>query len=207
MSPTPLASPLSSPHDPSYFATQSFPEIIPQRSPTILRPSSISSTDTYPSEIDSVLGRSHNEAARYLAQFKSPSTSPEQSRRPTFRRAHTSSHPPPPFLSHTPSSINSFSSSHSSQRHLPSRTNPFGPPLSHRSVDLVTPVTPPCHLNPDDSSLRSSASTGTAFRVAHGQISYGKHTFTPTSPSGGSLQQLFRHDDMRRDPASLPYRQ
>lgn len=178
------------------------------RSPTMARPPSIAFSDSSDTSIfDSRpdFGRTETEAARYLAQFQSPGTSPERRKsRPQYERA--ASHSNLPSLSHTPGSMPSTSSSYSMARPLPTRVNPYSASFS-KSVNLVTPLTsipPPevaSSLNHECSSLRSSASTSTAFRLAEGELSYQKKAFaSELSPGKGSLQQLFSHDAMKSGP-------
>lgn len=177
------------------------------RSPTMVRPPSIAfsdSSDTSLFDSRPSYGRTETEAARYLAQFSSPSASPEQRRyRPQYERA--SSHSNLPSLSHTPGSMAS-SSSYSSARPLPSRTNPYSVSFG-KSLDLVTPLTvmpamtAPTNMSIENSSLRSSASTSTAFRVVEGELSYERKAFmSDLSPGKGSLKQLFSHDTIKPSP-------
>jgi len=180
--------------------SQDYPDILPHRSPTS-RPTSFMA---HPSEssffdIDPVASRRDSEANRYLSQFQSSSLSPERQRRPQYARAHTSSNPPMPSLSHTPGSMVSVASSYSSPRHLPYRTNPYGPPMGSRSTDLVVPINASSSINRDHAPLRTSAGTSTAFPIAEGELSYEKKMVASPSPSTGSLQQLFSHDAMRSD--------
>ncbi|KAF4553413.1 Hypothetical protein D9617_7g031400 [Elsinoe fawcettii] len=199
-SPSPIA---------SFNPASSYPDIVPQQSPTVLRPSSIASDDGNTIYDRPGMSRSDTEAARYLSQFLSTSTGSPSRRAPRsgyYRGHNTSSHSTLPSLSHTPNSMISPSSSYNSV----SRTAPNRPIhwISHRhqstrSVDLVMPVTAPASLNKVEgqASLRSHASTATAFRVAEGELAYEKKPMAGTSREGsGSLKQLFAHDAMRRAP-------
>lgn len=168
-----------------------------------MRPASLASADgTSFFDMDSISTQTETEAAKYLAQFQSGSLSPTRQRRPQYRRAQTSSTATMPSLSHTPGSLVSPSSSFSSLKHLPCRTNPYGPPMGSRSVDLVVPITVPSSLNGNNGSLHSNASTSTVCPTAEGEMIYQKKSIAATSPGKGSLQQLFSHDAIIRQPTS-----
>jgi len=196
-------SPVSPPRRSSYFETQALPDILPQRSPTMVRPPSITFSDT--SEVSffdvrASYNRSESEAARYLAQFSSPNASPERRRRPQCdRQAHSLSHSTLPSLSHTPGSLISPGTSFSSSRPLPSRTNPYSISFNSHSVDLITPLSglpslaAASSLGHENASRRSSASTSTAYKVAEGGMSYEKKkqfNLSDMSTGRGSLKEL-----------------
>ncbi|PNS17459.1 hypothetical protein CAC42_7142 [Sphaceloma murrayae] len=202
-SPSPVAS----------FDPASYPDIVPQRSPTAARPSSIVSEDSSMYDRPG-MSRADSEASKYLSQFLSASSTSPARRTPRpgyYRNPTTSSQTTLPSLSHTPNSCTSPSSSYNSV----SRTAPTRPVYwsshrhqsSTRSIDLVMPITAPASVNKIDgeSSLRSQASTATAFRVAEGELTYEKKPMTDASrATPGSLKQLFAHEAMRRPP-SLAY--
>ena len=198
-----IESPESSPRAFSVSSEpRDYPDIVPHRSPTV-RPASLASVDgTSLFDMDSLASQSDTEAAKFLSQFQATSISPTRQRRPQYRRAQTSSNATMPSLSHTPGSLISPSSSFSSLKHLPARTNPYGPPMGYRSVDLVVPITAPSSLNGNNGSLHSNASTGTVCPVAKGEMIYQKKSIAAASPGKGSLQQLFSHDAIIRKPTT-----
>lgn len=184
----------------SYFFDDAH-EILPLRSPTVVRPPSLAfsddSSDT--SEDRPYERRSESDISQYLShhRYGSGEHSP--------RRA--SYEPYTPSLSYTPASLMSNGGSYLSARPLAGRKNPYSASFSSLSVDLVTPVvnteplTAPTNLSRQDASLRSGASTSTAFRVAQGEMSYeNKEHMSGTSPSKGSLRQLFFHEAMQAPP-------
>ncbi|KAG9585610.1 hypothetical protein KCU84_g13735, partial [Aureobasidium melanogenum] len=187
----------------SYFFDDHQPEILPMRSPTVVRPPSLAfsddSFDLSAGEEQPKYRRSESDGSRWLSQFHHNSADHSP------RRA--SYDPYTPSLSHTPTSLLSTAGSYLSTRPLPGRKNPYSASFSSLSVDLVTPVvnteslTAPTDLSHQSASLRSSASTSTAFRVVEGEMSYGKKDYTSeTSPSKGSLRQLFFHEAMQAPP-------
>ena len=203
---TTIDSPLSSPRG-SYLDLRHNSDILPQRSPTMARPSSIAFSDSSDTSIfDSrpQYGRTKSEAAAFLSQFQSYGTSPEQpKRRPTFDRG-SASHSTTPSLSHTPGSFTSPGSSYASSRPLQSRPYPHASSFGSKSINLVTPMSglpapnSSRRIGPESASLQSGASTSTAFRVAQGELSYDKKLYI--SPGQGSLKQLFSHDAMKAAP-------
>ncbi|PSK35052.1 hypothetical protein B9Z65_1635 [Elsinoe australis] len=199
-SPSPIA---------NYDAASSYPDIVPRRSPSVMRPSSIASEDSSIYERPQ-MSRADSEAAHYLSQFLSTSSSSptRRSARPGYyRNQTTASHSTLPSLSHTPNSFASPSSSYNSvSRTAPNRPiywNSHRHHSSTRSIDLVMPVTAPASVNKTEgeASLRSHASTATAFPVAEGELTYEKKPMAETSrEASGSLKQLFAHEAMRRSP-------
>lgn len=199
-SPSPIA---------SYDAASSYPDIVPQRSPSVMRPSSIASEDSSIYERPQ-MSRADSEAAQYLSQFLSASSSSparRSARAGYYRNQNTASHSTLPSLSHTPGSFASPPSSYSSvSRTAPNRPvywNSHRHHSSTRSIDLVMPVTASASVNKTEgeASLRSHASTATAFPVAEGELTYEKKPMAEASHAGsGSLKQLFAHEAMRRSP-------
>ncbi|KAI4722034.1 hypothetical protein E4T48_01598 [Aureobasidium sp. EXF-10727] len=187
----------------SYFFDDNQHEILPMRSPTVVRPPSLAfsddSLDLSASEEQPNYRRSESDGSRYLTHYRHNSGDHSP------RRA--SCDPYTPSLSHTPTSLVSNVGSYLSTRPLPGRKNPYSASFSSLSVDLVTPVvnteslTASTDLSHQKASLRSSASTSTAFRVVEGEMSYGNRDYMPdTSPSKGSLRQLFFHEAMQAPP-------
>ncbi|KAI4844812.1 hypothetical protein E4T44_05976 [Aureobasidium sp. EXF-8845] len=169
------------------------------RSPTVVRPPSLAfsddSFDLSGNEEQLQYRRSESDDARYLSHYHHYS-SDHSPRRASYD-------PYTPSLSHTPTSLLSTIGSYMSTRPLPGRKNPYSASFSSLSVDLVTPVvnaeplTATTDLSHQTASLRSSASTSTAFRVVEGEMSY---DMAGTSPSKGSLRQLFFHEAMQAPP-------
>ncbi|KAF2150679.1 hypothetical protein K461DRAFT_295931 [Myriangium duriaei CBS 260.36] len=183
--------------------SEPFADIVPQQSPTVLRPASIISIDS--EDESSASDRKESDAAKYLSQFlMSGSASPSRYARPSYRRnPTTTSHTGPPSLSHTPTSIASpFSSWNSMARTAPSKTTSWGHrPTNSRSFDFAVPAS----MGKTD-VLQSKVSTDTAFRVAGGDLTYEKRPMAPTpvnSPCTGSLKQLFAHEAMRRSSSQI----
>lgn len=174
---------------PSYFDVPQ-PDILPQRSPTVLRPLSSTFSDLHLSETSSS-DDSNNEPADRSKRLSdatnyhnrldsSPSTSPLP-RRPHATRSSTSTLP---SLSHTPSSSVGTAASYT----FPPRHRPT------KSADLVIPV----FAGP--ASAKSEASTLTSFHAAEAE--YPKHRdWRPRQGSAtGSLRQLFRHEAVAGSP-------
>jgi hypothetical protein len=173
------------------------------RSPTVVRPPSLAfsddSFDLSGNEEQPQYHRSESDGSRYMSHYHQYSADHSP------RRA--SYDPYTPSLSHTPASLLSTVGSYLSTRPLPGRKNPYSASFSSLSVDLVTPVVnaeslaPTTDLSHQAASLRSTASTSTAFRVVEGEMSYGKKDYmSGTSPSRGSLRQLFFHEAMQAPP-------
>ncbi|KAH0288835.1 hypothetical protein M436DRAFT_84004 [Aureobasidium namibiae CBS 147.97] len=187
----------------SYFFDDHQHEILPMRSPTVVRPPSLAfsddSFDLSGNEEQPQYRRSESDGSRYFSHYNHHSADHSP------RRA--SYDPYTPSLSHTPASLLSTVGSYLSTRPLPGRKNPYSASFSSLSVDLVTPVVnaeslaPTTDLSHQAASLRSTASTSTAFRVVEGEMSYGKKDYmSGTSPSKGSLRQLFFHEAMQAPP-------
>ncbi|KAF2162944.1 hypothetical protein M409DRAFT_26797 [Zasmidium cellare ATCC 36951] len=206
-------------------------DILPQRSPTVLRPVSLAMSDLSLSDSNSLAEETidttepgHNDSSRYLEQFYADFSSANYAsgtRRPRTTRASTATDSSNiPSLVHSPSSSYGTVASNASYRPLPPRHNPFSATnCSTKSIDLVLPYdTTTNHQSPSispttqllkDSSLKSSASTLTSFRVAEGNdITYDKRT--PQASRRGSaksekkadhsLKQLFSHEAMKAPP-------
>ena len=189
-------------HAASYFESHPPADILPQRSPTVLRPlstlSDMSISDSNPyslsddaSDSSSRQAQQESDATAYLEQFYSDFARAPDSHRPRFHRAHTTNTTDSstiPSLSHSPSSsYGTVASTASYTRPLANRHNPYTTDYScTKSIDLVLPYTN-AGTSPNDlmkdASHKSSASTLTSFRVAEaGDISYEKKA-TPSKSS------------------------
>ena len=172
------------------------PDIVPQRSPTLQRPS-VNASISDISDLRDCDGN-YSEAAKYLSQFLTMGNSDRPSGT-YYRNKSTSSNGTLPSLSHTPSTDGSALSSYndSMSRTAPSKRATLGYRHSQsRSSDLFTRMN-----NGSTTSLRSKSSTETAFRTVEADMTYEKRPMATTpisSPSQGSLKQLFAHDAMRR---------
>lgn len=193
----------TTPRSSYFFDDHNQHEILPMRSPTVVRPPSLAfsddSSDLSGNEEHPMYRRSESDGSRYLSHYRH--SSGEHSPRRASYEPYT------PSLSLTPGSLLSTVGSYLSTRPLPGRKNPYSASFSSLSVDLVTPVvnTEPLTASTDlahqNTSLRSSASTSTAFRVVEGEMSYDKKDYASgTSPSKGSLRQLFFHEAMQAPP-------
>lgn len=206
----------------SYF-DQPPSDIVPQRSPTVLRPlsqtfSDLSLYDSHSSDSSSDLeARQDSHAAHYLDQFYSGFAAAEQatsrSGRPRMNRSSTTndSHAIPSLV-HSPSSSYGTVASNASYRPVANRHHPWNCNCStSKSIDLVIPY-PTASTSPtqllEDASLKSGASTETSFRVVEaGDVSYEQRTLRG-SKSGSerktsadrTLKQLFSHDAMKASP-------
>lgn len=197
----------------SYF-DHSQSNIIPQRSPTVLRPSSLILSDLSMSDLDSSkyggdqgdrTDRRVSDAARYLDQFYSDfaAARPRANRNSTATDSSNT-----PSLIHSPSSSYGTVASNQSYRPLTSRHNPFTSTDHRKSVELVAhdgaPPSPTQLLK--DSSIKSSASTLTSYRVAEADdMSYESRRKSSSNKydqrADHSLkQQLFSHDAMKASP-------
>ncbi|KAF2765133.1 hypothetical protein EJ03DRAFT_219862 [Teratosphaeria nubilosa] len=190
------------------------PDIIPQRSPTILRPVSLTFSDLTISDH----GSPSEHTSEYLDFVEASATSKPHveswnsgshgNTRPSYKRASTTTDiSNMPSLSHTPSSSIGTIGSVVLQRPMPSRHNKSYSTNSTRSEDLVNPcanLATSSSFHPQDASLKSCASTVTAFRVAEaGALSYQKRPSTNRrfSSAHGSLKQLFSHEAMKAPPS------
>ena len=193
----------SMPADSSYFDMPPN-DIIPQRSPTVVRPASLVFSDLNISDSGSSSQNSHYlddqqqlEGIDSLAQFVDGSD-PTSSARPRPSRASTTFDGGIPSLSNTPSSSLGTVASWSSYRPLPPRHDPSTGHFPKKSIDLVIPKFPStAPSSPTEtmsgSSLKSSASTITSFRVAEAaDVSFAGRR--PSARSGDrsstSLKQL-----------------
>lgn len=197
----------------SYFDNH---DIIPQMSPTVLRPVSqtfsdlsISDSNSLADETAGIMETGHNDASRYLEQFYADFSSANYAsgtRRPRMTRASTATDSSNiPSLVHSPSSSYGTVASNASYRPLPPRHNPFSTThCSTKSIDLVLPCETTNTINEHsispgtkllkDASLKSSASTLTSFRVAEANdITYDKRT--PTASRRGSAKSERRLAD------------
>lgn len=123
------------------------------------------------------------------------------SRKPRMNRASTAFEYGLPSLSNTPSS-SVGTASWSSYRPLPPRHDPSTGHFPHKSLDLVIPTFPTTApssptQNMKDSSLKSSASTITSFRVAEAEdVSFDRRTASRGSgdQTSDSLKRLLSQD-------------
>ncbi|KAK3684530.1 hypothetical protein LTR37_020172, partial [Vermiconidia calcicola] len=176
-------------------------DIVTPRSPTVLRPVSLTFSDATLSDNGSPtehyehhFGRGDSDSARYLSQLHSQSYSGElkSSRRPRVNRALTATESRIPSLSNTPSSSVGTSASTSSCKPLPPADTGRYPTTAQSSPTQFM----------KDASLKSSASTLTSFNVAEAtDVSFRKRTFSwGRSDQAGSLKHLFSHEAMRSAP-------
>lgn len=173
LSPSPMFSSVS------YF-DQSKPNIVPQRSPTVLRPASLIFSDLSISEFSSAdsdersdaTGRRDSESAHYLDQFYNDFAAA----RPRAARTSTATESSNiPSLVHSPSSSYGTVASSQSYRPFIPRHNPFTTTYHRKSLELVASDGPPPSPTQllKDCSMKSSASTLTSYRVAEaGDISH-----------------------------------
>jgi len=202
MSAEPLTSPSFAYHGPSYFDIPP-PNIIPQRSPTVARPLSMTFSELGISDHSSTSDDDQDSPSKrrsYSSRYSSH-LDPEVTdfglaarRRPQVNRSSTCTLP---SLSHTPSSSVGTAASISSYRPLPPRHDPLGGHYHTKSADLVIPAYP--GTSPADASVKSSASTMTSFKVAEaGDVAFDRTEWKPRSggAASGSLRQLFGHDGM-----------
>jgi hypothetical protein len=141
--------------------------------------------------------RSHHhdsDASRYLRQYQSSIYSSEAVRapRPHYHRASAShiNFSAAPSLSHTPTSMASFSLPYTPAtiRPLPPRHNPYGSSYSSKTIDLVTPLTAPS--SPKAYSHKSYAVSTTSTSTIEGEIVYAKSPVPSFSGANGSLGRL-----------------
>ncbi|EMC98637.1 hypothetical protein BAUCODRAFT_145693 [Baudoinia panamericana UAMH 10762] len=208
----PTASPPTTP-SPLNFDT-SLSDIVPQRSPTVVRPLSLTFSDMDMNDsappggdYGDMYSRRDSEATHYLAQLYSTTWNGAQqsSSRPAIVRANTASELP--SLVHSASSSVGTTASINHPRPKPSRHNKSYSISSTNSIDLVSPYIATAPSSPTDlmgdASVKSAASTVTAFRVAQeGEFEYGgPPSERKTSQAASSLKQLFYHDAMKAPPS------
>ena len=178
-------------------------DIVPQRSPTVLRPASLTFSDSTTSEIGSPNPDSHmSEEARCFAQFQSNGYGSElvSSRRPPTNRTSAVFEGGLPSLTNTPSSSVGTAASWSSYRPLPPRHDPSTGHFPKKSIDLVTPTFPttvPPSPTQFVNSVKSSASTMTSFRCAEaGDVSFDRRrtSWRSGSQTSSSLKELLSQD-------------
>lgn len=205
ISPSPMFSSVS------YF-DHSQPNIVPQRSPTVLRPMSltlsdlsISGSSTDGDERGEQKGRRGSDSSRCLDQFYNDFAAA----RPRGTRSSTTTESSNiPSLVHSPSSSYGTVASNQSYRPFVPRHNPFTTTYHRKSLELVTndgaPPSPTQLLK--DCSMKSSASTLTSFRIAEaGDITYEtrrKSSFNKFDQTADNSlkQRLFSHDAMKASP-------
>lgn len=186
------------------FEDLHFRDIVPPRSPTQLRSnrsscafSDLSSDDNAGSGDEKP--RQHSDASRYLRHCQlttySDAGATIRARRPYYSRASASNinFSAAPSLSHTPASSVSYSMPYTpSTRPLPPRTNPSSSSYTHKSIDLVTPLTyaGTAPSSPRQYSLKSHAETATSASTIEGEIMYAKNPIASMSPANGSLGRL-----------------
>lgn len=196
--------PMSSTH--SYFE-HPIPEIVPQRSPTVVRPmsqafSDLSLSDNFDSTWDYETGEPYRESEPTSYYARRPSTK-RTSTTSTGSRSGGDSSTNLPSLSHSPSSSYGTVASNASYR--PVMKNPFSSTFTTKSVELVIPY-PTASTSPTqllkDASLKSSASTLTSFRVAEASdTSYEVQSRRNSRERADyTLKQLFSHDAMKASP-------
>lgn len=196
-------------------------DILPQMSPTVVRPlsktfselnlariSSQSSTSSDHQEHDHYYEHDYDFQPESLDSHVQdlpgyPTSTTLTPRRPSTKRASTSTDLP--SLVHSPSSSYGTTASH--YRHTTATRS-----STTRSIDLVTPITAPPSptlIGQQDASLKSQASTLTTLRVAECDTtgegrrpsiqkdSRRDSAQAPTGAAAGSLRQLFNHDAIR----------
>ena len=194
-------------------------DILPQMSPTVVRPLSKTFSELSLARMSSNLSTSsdHHEHdyfehdydfqpesldAHVLDLPGYPTSTTLAPRRPSTKRASTTIDVP--SLVHSPSSSYGTTASH--YRHTTTTRS-----STTKSIDLVTPITAPASptLMGQDASLKSQASTLTTLRIAEGNnISEGRRPSmdkdfrrdsaqATTGAAVGSLRQLFNHDAIR----------
>ena len=175
-------------------------DIVPQRSPTVLRPASLTFSDLTASDTDSPNRDSHmSEGARYFAQFESTGHGSElvSSRRPRTNRSSTAYEGGLPSLTNTPSSSVGTAASWTSYRPLPPRHDPSTGHFPKKSIDLVTPIFPTSPTQfAKEASLKSSASTVTSFRCAEaGDVSFDRRrSWRSGTQMSSSLKEMLSRD-------------
>jgi hypothetical protein len=189
------------------------PDIVPRRSPTVLRPLSLTfselSLDDLPSPIegDACQGRRDSEAARYLSQFHCGTWNDQQlgsSHVRPNRASVATDMSELPSLIHSPSSSVASMASLNLSRPRPSRHNKSYSAYSTPATDdLVTP----CHTKQlpsptqllNASNFKSSASTVTSLQNAEGRGT-GSGSPTAVRRSSETPKQLFSHEAMKAPP-------
>ena len=194
-------------------------DIVPPRSPTVLRPASMSfsgstmsdssssSHDSYGYQRDAEFYATTRDAQLQSSGYqhgRAPSS------RPQANRSFSTFEAGLPSLTNTPSSSIGTAASWSSYRALPARHDPSAGHYPRKSIDLVIPVIPTTapsspvqHVN--ESSLKSSASTITSFRVAEAEdMSFARQNgnYRHEGQTSSSLKQL-----LNRSPAHTGSRQ
>ncbi|OJD34883.1 life-span regulatory factor [Diplodia corticola] len=185
-------------------------DIVPPRSPTAIPSKRLSYGYSDVSDDDTPEWAQEkpkeSEATRYLRIFSSTDVTAQRSKRSsTSTVASTTS--TAPSLSHTPTSSTSTSIPYTpASRPLP-RRNPHGSSYGTRSVDLVNPfsaahpTTAPSSLT--QWSVKSGPSCKMSTGLAEGEMElFQKKVPDATSPSQGSLKQLFAFSAMQAPPSS-----
>lgn len=198
-------------------------DIVPQRSPTSITNNRYSSSSLSEYSVQSTddekrrsLISQDSDAARYLRSFYSAEAQAEmvsRTPRPRYNRSSTSvSHlSTAPSLSQSPTSTDPMSMPYTpSTRPLPPRYNPFSSSYCARTIDLVNPfatVQPTAPTTAPSSlthahSLKSRPVSGPSMELVEGDVMYEKRASIATSsPSHGSLKQLFRFSEMQAPPS------
>lgn len=207
-------SPLLVPSSPSsYFETRP-PDIVPQRSPTMLRPVSLTFSDLTISENSSPtdfvyqhcfrdLGPGDAFSQMHSVSWNANCTIPKPRFHPCDTTTDSSGMP---SLNHTPCSSVDTAASVAPQRPTLPRHNKSYSAYSTKSIGLVTPLPATSATSTQQIvglSDKSSVGTVTDLRVAEaGEISFEKHaSHRNASEAEGSLRQLFRHEAMKAPPA------
>jgi hypothetical protein len=185
------------------------PPVVPPRSPTVLRPLSLTFSDMSfddmpsPVEKDTYQERHEGEASRYLAHFHDGTWNDSQTGlcrvRPN-RVSVATDMSELPSLIHSPSSSVASLASLTQSRPRPSRHNKSYSAYATPATDLVTPcqaeeVPSPTQLL-QASSVKSSASTVTSLHHVEGRSG------RSGSPPGrlDTPKQLFSHEAMKAPP-------
>jgi hypothetical protein len=196
-------------------------DILPQMSPTVVRPLSKTFSELNLARISSnssTTSSDHPDHSYFEQDYDFqpesldshvldlpgyPTSTTLTPRRPSTKRASTTIDVP--SLVHSPSSSYGTTASH--HRHITTTRS-----STTKSIDLVTPLTAPPSptlIGQQDGSLKSQASTLTTLRIAErnttsesGRPSLDKEfrrdsTQTSTGAAMGSLRQLFNHDAIR----------
>ena len=161
-----LHSPLTTPPLLAYFD-----DILPQRSPTMLRPVSLAFSDLsvsdkdFPSDMSASRGgRRGSDSPQYLPQSHSGTWSGESTpaRQP---RALTMEHGVLPSLVNSVCSSIGTTGSTASSRPLPPRHDKSFSAFGSKNINLLLPYTSDSSPEEDETSMNSSASTLTAVRT------------------------------------------
>jgi hypothetical protein len=212
--PLPPHSPPMSPKSHAYaYHEHDTVDILPQMSPTVVRPLSKTFSELNLARIssNSTTSSDHHDHGYFEHDYDFqpesldshvldlpgyPTSTTLAPRRPSTKRGSTTIDVP--SLVHSPSSSYGTTASH--YRHTTTTRS-----STTKSIDLVTPLTAPPSptLIGQDASLKSQASTLTTLRIAEGRRPSMDKDFrrdstqATTGAAMGSLRQLFNHDAIR----------